>query len=83
MDHNKIVTKENFYKLYLIPNFRIETETKEPTINFTLRKINRVGLWEKFCSWKGWDHYMTAEKINNWEEEVKIPISKAKEWNLI
>lgn len=82
--HNKMVVRENFNKLYVVPNVRIEAEEEqEPTINFTLAKINRVGLWEKFCIWKGWDYYMSAERISNWEENVEIPISKAKQWGLI
>ncbi len=82
--HNKMIVKENFNKLYLVPNVTIvEEEELEPTINFTLAKINRVGLWEQFCSWKGWDYYMSAERISNWDEKVEIPISKAKQWGLI
>lgn len=83
MHHNKIIVKDNFTKLYILPNVKIESEEPEPTINFTLEKLNRVGLWEQLCQLKGWDYYMTAERINDWNEIVEIPLSKAKTWGLI
>lgn len=83
IDHNKVIVKENFHKLYLIPNVKPHVETEpEPTINFTLTQINRKGIWEQFCDWKGWDIYAAAERCD-WNEKVEIPLTKAKKWGLI
>ncbi len=83
--NNKIVVAENFHKLYLIPNVTLidEEPEEEPTINFSLGLINKKGLWETFCDWKGWDYYASAERISDWNEKVMIPLSKAKSWGLI
>lgn len=81
--HNKMVIKENFSKLYLIPNYKKSRENEpEPTINFTFEKLNRLGMWSKLCIWKGWESNMTLEKVNS-QEEVKIPLSIAAQWKII
>lgn len=83
LSHNKIVIKENFSKLYLIPNYKENRENEpEPTINFTFEKLNRLGIWSKLCIWKGWESNMTLEKVDS-QEEVKIPLSIATKWKII
>ena len=84
--HNRFITSEKFDILYLMPNVKLENDEEvEMTLNIKITQLHKKGVWDKYCSWRGFDTYSLEKIEENGEQHqvISIPVAKAKEWGLI